>query len=147
MALFLLCKTVEHTCLGCAHSLHVRSPCISQGLLFWLGNEAVTHRTAAVVLSALFFFAVITKLYLLYTVGFLFPDAIMFTSAQWPVLLCVSLHVVTMMRMSVRAVAPITSVKGWSHADLVCECIGVISVTRLPFQKLRCEHQKKHFLS
>lgn len=43
------------------------------GLLFRLGNETVARRTAVVVLSALLFFAVITKLYLFYTDGLLFP--------------------------------------------------------------------------
>lgn len=49
--------------------------------------------------------------------------------------------------MNVKAVATVIFVKGWSHVDLVYECIGIIVVTRLPFQKLRCEHQKKHFLN
>lgn len=52
-----------------------------------------------------------------------------------------------MMRMRVRAVATVPFVKGRSRVDPVCECIGVILVTRLPFQRLRCEHQKKHFLN
>lgn len=52
-----------------------------------------------------------------------------------------------MIRVNVKAVATVIFVKGWSHVDLVYECTGIILVTRSPFQKLRCEHQKKHFLN
>lgn len=70
----------------------------------------------------------------------------MFTSAR-DLSRSVSLHVVTYDENECEGCGTCNFVKGWSHGDLVCERIGIILVTRLPFQRLRCEHQKKHFLN